>query len=480
MKQNSNKLNYLYNTFNQILSILAPLITTPYVSRVLCADGIGQYSYTYSIVSYFVLIATLGSTAFGQREIAYSCDDKRNRSRIFWNILTLRIITSAVALLLYLFFVSFIYAGGSKILLYIQSIYIINVALDTTWYFQGMAQFITITLRNTCIRLLSIFMIFLLIKNESDTLIYASLLALSATLSFLITLPLLDEEIEKVRKEDIKFKGIVSKCFVFFIPTIAVQLYTVLDKTMIGVFSINNVENGYYEQSEKIVKMTIVLITSLSTVLAPRIAASYKIGDIKQITIYMKQLIQYVFIMGLPIVVGLICISDYFIPIFLGDGFDKCIILMKIFAPIVIFIGFSNALGTTFLVQTGNQKIVNYSVFFGAIVNIILNMFLIPKFISAGAAVASVCSEFAVFMFQLIATKSFINIRDIFRGNIISIIVAVTMGVFIWVIGAIMRYYDITFSLIVFAQIVIGAIYYFSMLLVFKEELVCNLKILRK
>lgn len=475
MNVSSNRVNYFFNTAYQVFAVLAPLVTAPYISRVLGPDGIGQCSYSYSIVSYFVLLATFGSTIYGQREVSYNMNDKKGRSSAFWNVFVMRFLLSSILILIYLSCLYSLDLSANKTLFCIQSLYILNVSLDVTWYFQGRALFVPITIRNTIIRILSIIAIFLFVKQESDTLIYAFILGFSATLSALVTWPLLIREIEIVDRKNISLINTIKGSFPLFVPTIAIQIYTVMDKTMIGLFTVSSSENGYYEEAERMVKITIILITSLSTVLAPKIAEAYKRADEKQVLSYLKTLISYVFIVGIPICLGLIAISKSFIPFFLGAGFEKCILLMKVLAPIVLFIGFSNAIGTTFLIQTHRQNVVNTSVVVGASINLILNLVLIRYFFSLGAAISSVIAEGSVLLYQLSYLRRNYNISYLFGGNIKYLISGFIMFLLTMGVAYFLRSYNIYDGIITLAQVLIGITSYFLVLVLMKDKFMYSL-----
>lgn len=470
----SNKSNYFYNTFYQILSVLTPLITAPYVSRVLGAEGIGRISFTYSVVSYFVLLATLGSTVLGQRDISYNRNSLRESSIIFWNTCCLRTVTTLVAIIAYFIFVPIIFDNIDKRLCIIQSLYIVNVAADVTWYFQGIADFKTITLRNTIVRIISIISVFLFVRDSGDFNIYALIIVGSTTVGLFLTIPLLYSKICKVNINELNIFATLKKCMPLFVPTVAVQIYTVLDKTMIGLYSVNSIENGYYEQSEKIVKMTIVLITSLSTVLGPKIATAYKMNEFDKINEYLKLLVRYVMFLGLPIAGGLLCISDSFIPMFLGNGYEKCILLMKVFSPIVFFIGLSNVFGTTFCVQTSKQRIVNSAVVFGALINLLLNFFLIPTMASVGASIASVVAEFSVCMYLFSNINKYVNVAVLFKGNIAYVLSSLIMIVITLPMGYYLRQLNNVDFIVVVTQVIVGIVVYIVMLFLLKDKMLLD------
>ena len=473
-ESNSNKINYIFNTFYQVLTVLTPLITAPYISRVLGADGVGKYSFTYSIVTYFVLLATLGTTTYGQRETAYHKHSKYERSLVFWETFVFRVLTTSILLVGYVLLVPVLASADNTKLLLIQSFYLINVALDITWFFQVMAQFVTITIRNTIVRLVGVVLIFALIKGPADVEKYCLILVLSTTFGLISTFPLLRGKIELVKREELHFGVVLRKCIPLFVPTIAIQVYTVLDKTMIGLFTISNIENGYYDQAEKIVKMTVVLVTSLSTVLAPKIASAYKQRDTEKVKNYLQTLFKYVCMVGLPIVCGLFSVSDSFVPLFLGPGYEKCVVLMKVFCPIVFFLGISNVTGSSYLVQTSQQAKVNISVIVGAIVNLSLNLILIPRFYSIGAAIASIAAEGSVTIIQLTAVNKDYRLKELFKGTGLYLCTSIMMLIVTMLGGKILTNTHVYPSIIVGCQVLLGVIVYFLILILFKDSMMLN------
>lgn len=206
----------------------------------------------------------------------------------------------------------------------------------------------------------------------------------------------------------------------FFIPTVATQIYTVLDKSMIGWFTDGTTENGYYEQAEKISKIALAVVTSLGTVMIPRISKVFKDGNIEKVRYYLYKSYRFVWMLSIPIMFGLVAISDIFVPVFLGDGYEKCEILIPIFSLLTIIIGLSNVNGMQLFVPTGRQNILTLTVVVGAIVNIIFNLILIPLFASIGACIASVIAEFCVTLvgFIYIKVKDKMPISPIFKSSI--------------------------------------------------------------
>lgn len=407
----SIKKNYFYNLLYQILALLAPLITTPYVSRTLGAEAIGEYSYSYSIVYYFMLAAILGTGTYAEREISFCQDNRIKRSKRFWDLFFLRNITSLTSIVLYGVIVGFYFKN--KLMAIIVSMNIVSVALDTVWLFQGMEEFGRITFRDTCVKILTIVSIFFLVKKPIDIYLYALIMSLSPVISAVSLLPFLHCYIDKPDLKKVQpfydFKNIIG----LFVPTIAISVYAMLDKTMLGIFTTTKVENGYYEQATKLSKTALTVVTSLGTVMIPRISYYFEKKQTKLINEYMLKSYQFALLLGFPICFGLVGVSDNLVPWFYGDGFDKVSALLKVSGFLVIAIGLSNITGLQYLVPTKQQNKLTKSVCVGAFVNVILNAILIPKLYSVGAAVASVVAEFSVTFVQFVYVKDQLDLKQV-------------------------------------------------------------------
>lgn len=475
MEMKSIKKNYFYNLLYQILALLAPLITTPYVSRTLGAEAIGEYSYSYSIVYYFMLAAILGTATYAEREVSFCQDNRKKRSKRFWDLFFLRNITSFTSIALYVVIVGFCFKN--KLMAMIVALNIISVGLDTVWLFQGMEEFGRITFRDTCIKILTIVSIFFFIKRPIDIYLYALIMSLSPVISAVSLLPFLHHYIDKIEVKEVQpfydFKNIVG----LFIPTIAISVYAVLDKTMLGMFTTTKIENGYYEQATKLSKTALTVVTSLGTVMIPRISYYFEKKQTKLINEYMLKSYQFALLLGFPICFGLIGVSNNLVPWFYGAGFDKVVVLLKVSGFLVIAIGLSNITGLQYLVPTKQQNKLTKSVCVGAIVNIILNTILIPKWYSVGAAVASVIAEFSVTFVQFTYVKNQFDLKQI--AKIVPRYFIASM-----VMMLVLRVEDIVLQSGIFntiLMVVSGAITYFVILFILKDKFVFEaLNIIKK
>ncbi|MCH5160771.1 MAG: oligosaccharide flippase family protein [Clostridiales bacterium] len=467
----SIKKNFIFNLVYQILILIAPIIVTPYVARVLGVDNIGEYSYMLSIVSYFSLFAVLGTTLYGQRAIGYAQHNIEERSKTFWELLIFRIVTCLTTLGIYVIYIFFFCAKSSRLLAIILSVNIVGVIFDVSWFMQGMEEFGKTATASSIFRILNVVLVFCLVKEQTDLWKYVTITVGSSIAGSLILWMFLPKYLCRVK--DIRpFKNIKS-IIQLFLPTIATQIYTVLDKSMIGWFSDGYSENGYYEQAEKIIKMSVTIVVSLGIVMIPRIANCYKEKQFDRIEYYLYKSYRYVWLMSIPIIFGVISIADVFVPVFFGPGYDKCIILMMILSPLTIAMGFGHVTGLQYFVPTEKQNILTLTYIIGASVNVILNLIFIPFFASIGASVATVISEFCVALSGLIFVKKkkLYALKPIFISSWKYWIAGILMGGLLYLIKLFMPV--TVWTLVVL--ILIGIIVYFLMLLILRDEMIMEI-----
>ena len=385
MKQSVKK-NYIYNLIYHILILILPLITAPYISRVLGAEKIGIYSYVISISAYFITFGTLGMTIYGQREIAYRQKNKKEYSKVFWEILILKFITMTISTILFYF----IFARGTTYSIFykILLLELIGNCFDISWFFQGLEQFKKTIKINIIVKIVSVIAIFCLVKTKNDLYKYIIIYALSVLLGNISLWIYLPRYIQKIKIRELKILKHLKPTIVFFIPQIAMQVYTLLDKTMIGNIIFDKSEVGYYEQSQKVVRMVLTLITSLGTVMLPRIANKFSEGKKEEVQNYMRKSFNFVFLLAYPMIFGIIAVSKNFVPIFFGAGYDKVSIIMSVISPIILLIGLNTIIGTQYLITTKRQSEYTKAIVSGAVINFCLNFILIKPFGAIGAAIA--------------------------------------------------------------------------------------------
>ena len=467
MNKKSIRRNYIYNLTYQMLILLTPFITTPYISRVLGADGIGLSSYTNSIVTYFVLIAVLGTSDYGQREIAYRQDDVKERSRMFWEVFSLRVLTSLLSLGLFL---TVTLDSNYRLLYFLQSINIISVMFDISWFFQGLEEFGKIVLRNSIVKVLNIVVIFTMVKTNNDLPIYIASITMSALAGHILIWSLLSKYICSIPLKEIRPFRNIKHVLQLFLPQIAIQVMTVMDKTMLGMITGSEYENGYYEQADRVEKICLTIVSSLGVVMIPRISYVVSKQEKELLEHYIYRSYRFVWFMALPMTFGLAGIADKLVPWFFGMGYEKTIILIQIFSVLLCIVGISSVTGVQYFIPAGKQKKFTLSVVLGMAVNFILNL-LIRGYLSIGAAIATVVSELIVTISQLVMVRRFFSIKKIITLSKKYLLASLFMSMIIFIIK------PFTESSIegTIVLVVIGSLTYILSLLVIKDEVVFDL-----
>lgn len=473
MKKSITK-NYIYNLTYQILAIILPIITAPYLARTLGAAGTGTYSYTISIVTYFILFGSLGIALYGQREIAFVQDDREKRTQNFYSIFVLRCITMTISMIVFYFVFARtgIYSTYYKILLLEMFANII----DISWLYQGLEDFRRTATRNIIVKLLSVISIFIFIKDPDDIWKYLLIYVCTTLFGNIVLWFKLNKYIGKISFKNINLLKHLKSTIALFIPQVAIQIYTVLDKTMIGSILNDMTQVGYYEQSQKIIKILLTVITSLGTVMMPRVAKCFAEEKINEIKVMMYKTFRFVFLLGFPLMFGIISVSKDFVPLFFGAGYEPVVNLINITSIIVIAIGFSNVTGSQFLLATKRQKEFTISVVVGAVINVLLNSILILRYKAIGAAVATVVAECTVTSVQLYFVRKDFNILKILKSSLKYLISAICMFIVSVLYSLATKNIIGSNVLMVSSQVIVSGIFYFALLLISQEDLILDFK----
>lgn len=399
MKLKSVKLNFIYLSLYKMLELLLPLVTSPLLSRRLGAEALGIYSYTYSIVSLFVVIAELGFYRYGLREIAKVRDNQKQLNQTYSNIFFTHIINALVVLSLFIFSVFCFYQTSDKKFLLIQGILIFNNLIDNSFLYIGLENIKPIAIRDGMTKLIAFALIILLIKSPDDLMVYITLMALSATISKLISLLYSRKFVTFIKPEIKVCMTIYRPMLLLMIPALASVIYQSMDKIMIGWFY-NETHVGYYDCASKAL-IPRNIITALGTVLCPSIANLYASNQ-KEIA---KQKITYSFtvsmIMALSFMFGISAIAQDFAPWFWGKSFATCspmLIGLSISIPIWTI---GEVIRNQFLLPTGRDKEYTWVFVAGVITNAIVNSILIPQYGAMGAIIATTVAEIEMSLIQL-------------------------------------------------------------------------------
>lgn len=450
----SIKKNYMYNVFYQMLIIILPLITAPYISRVVGAERLGIYSYSYSITHYFVLFTLLGVNNYGNRSIAQVRDNREKMQQKFWEIYFLQLILGLMMSLLFFAYIV-VFCEENKGIFFIQYLYLFSAILDINWFFFGIEKFKLTVARNTVIKILTVLLIFIFVKNKNDlwkyTLIMSAGTLLSQLILFLYLFKIINFEKIKIRE----IKKHLKPNLLLFIPVLATSIYTIMDKIMIGQIS-SMMEVGLYEYAEKLKNIPLGVITALGVVMLPQISNMIANGKkIEAIENTYKSLIFALFI-SFALVFGMAGISKEFVPTFYGEDFNGCILIINILVISIIFIALANVIRTQILIPYNKNKEYIISTMIGAIVNVLLNLILIIKFNAIGAAIATLISEILVALYQAYSVREILPLKRITKYLVIFGVSGAIMYSVVRVIGNIHGIKITT----VFFEIFVGCIVY--------------------
>lgn len=456
----SVKKNFTYNFIYQILIMFLPLLTTPYLSRVLGAEGLGVYSYTYSIASYFIIFAMLGLNNYGNRKIARIRDNKDELSKTFWEIYGMQLFTSFVVLVIYFFYTGLF--SNNKLYSLIQGCIIISTMFDINWFFFGIEEFRLTVIRNIIIKILTISFIFIFVKNKGDIKLYILIMAIGTLISQIVLWPLLFKRIAFIKP---KLKNIMAHFFqnlILFIPVIAVSLYRILDKVMLGYMT-NMSQVGFYDNSEKIISIPMGAITALGTVMLPRISNLIASGKIKESNEMIEKSMLFIMIFGSAFMFGILGISNTLAPVFFGQEFKDCDILINLLTITIIFICWANIIRTQYLIPCNKDKIYVVTVIIGAVINIFINLILIPILGATGAAIGTITAEVFVCISQTYLVRKELTIKKYFYNGFPFLF----MGVAMYLVVKLLELNNIISVRLLILQILIGGATYLAFVLIY-------------
>ena len=426
--------NFLYNISYQLLTIILPLITVPYVSNILGAEGIGDYAFTFANTQYFVLFGMVGITLYGNRQIAYVRDDKEKLKNNFYSIYSLQLITTLISLVMFLVFSIVLNKGMYRILYLAQGLNILAAIFDISWLFMGLEEFKKTVIRNTIVKLASLASIFLFVKTNEDLYIYIIILGASSVignLTFWMHIPKMIG-LKNIKVNNLKIH--LRASFALFIPQIAIQVYVLLDRTILGILT-DNIQVGYYENSQKLIKIALTIATAVGTVMMPKIANTVARGDMEKVKFYIKNSFFFVSGISIPLTFGLMAVAPKLSTWFFTDKFKGIETLIIITSVIIIIISWSNVIGTQLLVPLNKTKEFTISVTAGAIVNLILNLVIIKKFGAVGACISTVVAESIVTATQFYYVRKFLNISELIKPILSFIPPAILMYICVSFIG---------------------------------------------
>ena len=409
----SIKGNIILNGINTLTGVIFPIITFPYAARVLLPDGIGAVNFLNAIVSYIVLLTSLGIPMYAVKEVAKYRDDRPTRDRITVEILllsTFLCLLGYIAVLLLAEFVPQIHSQAS--LFFILSLTILFTSIGVNWFYQGIEDFKFITIRAVVIRALAAAALFLFVEDSSDLLIYGVIVVGSTVGNNFINFVHLRKQInlQYIRFKELKIFRHLKPALQVFMLNLIISLYVQLNSIMLGFMS-GDEAVGYFTAGTKISHTGLLLISSLGTVLLPRCSHLLQIGDMAGFKSVINKSLQVSLALSIPMTVGLMILATPITIVFCGGEFAEAVPVLLLNAPVVIFISLTNLIGIQVLYPMNKINLVIWSVLGGAIVNMVFNLILIPSYSATGAAVATLIAEFSVLLIQILLGRKYLPFK---------------------------------------------------------------------
>lgn len=465
-------INFIYNSGYQILILILPFITIPYVSRIFSPSEIGIYSSTYSMSQMFLIIGMFAVGSFGVKEIAANRNNKENLSDKFYKIRYIQKITMTISIIVYLIIV-FLF-NNNRCIFFIQSINLLAGLFDISWLFMGLEDFGKTITRNIIVKLVSLILIFIFVKDSSDLWLYTFILSGSMLLGNLSMWVYKKNIILEKQKKYIYIKDDFISAFSLLIPQIAFQIYTSFDRSILG--SVSHMEEvGMYDQSQKIIRMSVGIVTSLGIVMLPRItnmlSSNKSEYEIKRV---LKQSLNITLFISLGCTFGIYSISKNFVPWFYGDRYMEVITLLKITALVCVLTALGSFFSNQYAIPKGNKKAYIIPLVAAAVVSIIFTSILGKKLGAIGASISIVMTEFIALLLRLFYLKKDLDYRYLFNDFYKFIISGIAMMISIAILEYIIEFKNPI--LVTLCEVFIGGIIYCIAVLILNKDYLIYIK----
>ncbi|MED4288145.1 oligosaccharide flippase family protein [Priestia megaterium] len=459
--------NIFYVILQQFILLFLPLLTIPYVSRILGPSGVGVISYSTSIVMLFINLALLGSELYGVKETAKVKEDKKQLSHIFSEIFFIRLSLLLLATIIY-FTLAYFYFDY-KFIFYLQAINLFAYMIDINWFFQGIEQFKKILYRNILIKTLGFISVFIFVKSKDDLYLYVIILSLSILIGngfMWLNLKSIVGSFKRVTTAKIKYHSI--SMLSLFMAGFSIMIYILTDKIMLGIFS-STTEVGLYEQGQKIINVLVTIVTAFSAVMLPKAAQIIKNGKMNQVSALINQSISIISFIVLPICTIFLLVSANFMPWFLGEGFEKSTIISQLLTPIIFIKAIGVMLGSTYFIPMEKNKEYTLPLVVGAVINIILNLILIPYYGAIGSAIATLFTELMIFIVQLIFLGNIISYASLFKNGFLKYVCAnMVIVIIVMLCKTIININSNFFNIVLYG--VMSGLIYIIMMIVLKDK----------
>jgi len=450
------KKNFIYQSAYQLLLVLIPLALAPYISRVLGAEKIGIYSYTDSIAKYFVMFSMLGISHQGSRTIAADRGNKTQLNKTFSDLLFLHLFVSVIICIVYsVYYICFV--KEYKIYFAIQFLVVLSALFDINWLFIGLEQFKLAVIRSSLTKITAVLCVFIFVKSPDDLWKFTLIMAAGTFAPNAILWFFLRRFVSLGKPSWNGIKSHIKPVVILFIPVIAISVYNVMDKVMLGAMT-DKIQLGFYTNSEKIILIPLGFITAFNAVMIPRMSSINAAGDKTTQSKLILSSMKYVMLIAFALTFGIAGISSCFAPVFFGEEFRECGILIKNLCVIVPFLAFQNVITSQYLIPNYKDKTYMISTVAGAVINIIANLILIPRFQAMGAIIGTIFAESIRCIIVSIAAGKNLPIFSYIKNSVFFILPGTLMYFSVRYIAVLMGETVLT----VIIQVVAGAALYLA------------------
>lgn len=475
-KSLSVKTNFIFSFIIQLLTYLIPVFTSPYLSRTLGPTGIGANSFANSIVTYFNLIISFGFVTYGTKTISQQRKSREEYSNTFWNIVFTRGLLFVFVFTAY-FLMAYLWGFGGTVdknLFLVYSIMLINAFADITYLFQGIENFRIISLINIIARLLGMACIFIFVKSEDDLLIYVLIYTLQFLVVSLVSWLFAIPSVNKPKFKEIHVFKCLKNALFYFLPTIAISVYTILDRTMLGYLA-DTTQVAYYEEAYKIITVVISLISALSPVMLSRISSLYAEGNEKEIQHKINQMFEVSSLIAFPSILGLYAVSRYFFPAYFGSAYEPSVEVSYFLIPLIFVISISTNINSAYYVPRNKILMTTWFYVAGATINFVTNFFAIRYMGAKGAALTSLIAETVITTLFIIFSWKGVRYKEIAKTAIKPLIAAVVMFAVLMPLNYLVldKYIEsLTWRTVI--SVLTGVFVYAVMILLLKEPMVMH------
>lgn len=471
ISEESTRKNFIYNIIYQMITVLSPLIVTRHISRAFGVDYLGIKGFTFSIVSYFAIAGTLGFDMYGQRQIAINKEDKEARSKAFSVVYCSKFLLVLISTIAYELFVLVFSGleGVEKTVALCWSIYLVREMINPIWVLQGMGKFRFISILGIISQILYTIGTIVMVSSKEDLPLYILIYTIIPLFVSMMYYAYILKIVKFVRIRSREVLEAMKESIVYFVPTIAVAIYSIVDKTMLGVFDPTKESVGLYECAEKIVKVALAICTASYTIMRTRMSYLFSIEDKEKYRTNSKQFMSFSLMLCWPIMFGIVSIADRFVPFFFGPGYDDVVALTYAFSLVIPCLTFSGLIQAIYIFPFGLQKTMDYYYILIVSVNVVMNIVLINCLGAIGAIIASISAELLLTIILIGKAKKRIEVSFLFHGSVKYILSSIVMLVVIQLFGFVFTTYN---AAVMILELTVGILVYFSCCIFFKDQFV--------